>query len=250
MSSSKPPRGLKLTPSVLKSKLLLPKFSMNSKLMKSMMPKVLVKLKPVCIGLKLETECARSFLSDCVLLAMLPSLKPFLMMGLGIPLTKELLTPLLGITLRFSLHNLSVESEAALVACTSAVPSKLSSEQKDELENVLTLENLASVLALMADEKASGIDGFPCEFYKACWSFIGLDLHHVYLEALRTGSLGDIINCGNVKLIPKEGDPKCITNWRPITLLNVSYKLIAKALALKLRPLLLLIFLTRTNIIH
>jgi len=70
---------------------------------------------------------------------------------------------------------------------------------------------------------------------------VGPDLLHVYQEAMLTGSLGDLINKGNIKFIPKPGDPEIITNWRPITLLNVTYKIIPKALALKLRPLLPLI---------
>ena len=54
-----------------------------------------------------------------------------------------------------------------------------------------------------------------------------------YLEAYHSKSLGAIINKGNIKFIPKAGDPENIYNWRPITLLNVSYKIIAKALSLK-----------------
>ena len=86
----------------------------------------------------------------------------------------------------------------------------------------------------MADEKSLGHDGFPYEFYKHLWEHIGPDLHKVYLEAFQAKSLGAIINKGNIKFILKVGDPKDICNWRPITLLNVSYKIIAKALALKI----------------
>ena len=93
----------------------------------------------------------------------------------------------------------------------------------------------------MANDKTPGLDGFPCEFYKTFWDMIGPDLLHVYQEAMHTGSLGALINKGNIKFIPKPSDQKIITNWRPITLLNVSYKIIAKALALKLHPLLPLI---------
>lgn len=64
---------------------------------------------------------------------------------------------------------------------------------------------------------------------------------HVYNEAIFLGSLGEIINKGNIKFIPKAGYPEVITNWRPITLLNVRYKIISKATALKLRPILPLV---------
>lgn len=93
----------------------------------------------------------------------------------------------------------------------------------------------------MSNDKALGCDGFPCEFYKALWPCVGLDLHKVYLEAFHPQSLGQLINKGNIKFIPKVGDPEDICNWRPITLLNVSYKIIDKALTLKVRHLLPLI---------
>ena len=90
----------------------------------------------------------------------------------------------------------------------------------------------------MVNDKAPSCDGFPCEFYKAFWEKIDLDLHKVYLEAYYSYSLGSIINKGNIKFIPKAGNPEDICNWMPITLLNVSYKIIAKALSLKIRHLL------------
>ena len=93
----------------------------------------------------------------------------------------------------------------------------------------------------MADYKSLGCDGFPCEFYKHLWEHIGLDLHKVYLEAYHSKSLGAIINKENIKFIPKDGDPKDIFNQRPITLLIISYKIIAKAISLKIHHLLPLI---------
>ncbi|KAH9312921.1 hypothetical protein KI387_027956 [Taxus chinensis] len=54
----------------------------------------------------------------------------------------------------------------------------------------------------------------------------------VYQEAMQSRYLRNCINKGNIKFIPKVGNPELITNWQPITLLNVSYKIMAKALAL------------------
>ena len=90
----------------------------------------------------------------------------------------------------------------------------------------------------MADDKSLGCAGFSCEFYKHLREHIGPDLHKVYLEAYHAKILGAIINKGNIKFIPKVGDSKDICNWRPITLLNVSYKIDAKVLALKIRHML------------
>lgn len=62
----------------------------------------------------------------------------------------------------------------------------------------------------------------------------------MYKEVIAQGSLGEIINMGNIWFIPKVGDPKSITSWRPITLLNVSYKILAKSIAKRVKYFLLL----------
>lgn len=60
----------------------------------------------------------------------------------------------------------------------------------------------------------------------------------MYKEAVRKQSLGTDINKGIIWFIPKLQDPKLITSWRLITLLNVSYKILAKALAMHLKHIL------------
>lgn len=48
----------------------------------------------------------------------------------------------------------------------------------------------------MVDEKAPILDGFPCEFYKACWDFLGSNLHKVYLEVVQLALLGSSLTKG------------------------------------------------------
>lgn len=60
----------------------------------------------------------------------------------------------------------------------------------------------------------------------------------VYKEATGKGSLGVDINRGLIKLHLKEGDKALIKNWRPIILLNVSYKILAKMLSIRLENIL------------
>ena len=46
-------------------------------------------------------------------------------------------------------------------------------------------------------------------------------------------------NLGVVTIIPKgEKDPRMLSNWRPLTLLNTFYKLISRVLAERLKPVL------------
>lgn len=50
--------------------------------------------------------------------------------------------------------------------------------------------------------------------------YLGPNLYIMYLEEMQCGSLGIIINKGNEKFIPKNGDPNLFTSWRPIILMN------------------------------
>lgn len=103
----------------------------------------------------------------------------------------------------------------------------------------------------MANDKSPRLDDFPYEFYKILWDFLDLDLLHIYQEAIKIGSLGSITIKGNIRFIPKVGDPELITNQRLITLLNISYKIIYKTITLNLHTLLsMIIQLEQIGFIH
>jgi hypothetical protein len=53
-------------------------------------------------------------------------------------------------------------------------------------------------------------------------------------ESWATGILYQDLQQGTIKLIPKKADKRRITDWRPLTMLQVVYKLIAKLLAVRL----------------
>lgn len=57
-------------------------------------------------------------------------------------------------------------------------------------------------------------------------------------NALQSGSLDVDVLRAHMVLIPKGDNPDSITKFRPITLLNTSYKSLSKILVNRLRPLL------------
>lgn len=57
----------------------------------------------------------------------------------------------------------------------------------------------------------------------------------VVLTALNSGSILESINSTFIAPIPKIKDPKKVSNFRPISLCNVVYKLIAKVLVNRLK---------------
>jgi len=80
--------------------------------------------------------------------------------------------------------------------------------------------------------KSPGSDGLPIEFYQTFWTKISKYLINSYNDVINNGYLGFSQKQGVISLIPKKGkDPKKLKNWRPITLLNIDYKILTKYIA-------------------
>lgn len=64
---------------------------------------------------------------------------------------------------------------------------------------------------------------------------IGDDLIKEVLEAVNTGVIPEGWNTTTIVLIPKVDSPENVSQFRPISLCNVVYKVIAKMLAARLK---------------
>ena len=83
-------------------------------------------------------------------------------------------------------------------------------------------------IAQLKNNKAPGPDGFLVEFYKKCWHIIKGDLLPMF-EDLFSGQLHLFhLNFGTITLLPKKTDVVRIEQFRPICLLNVSFKIFTK----------------------
>ena len=86
----------------------------------------------------------------------------------------------------------------------------------------------------MARGKAPGLDGLPLEFYLSFWHVLAPDLLSVLNFSFLDGHFPISLRSGVITLLFKKGDRLNPANWRPITLLNVDYKICARALAARL----------------
>ncbi|PIK45416.1 reverse transcriptase [Apostichopus japonicus] len=86
----------------------------------------------------------------------------------------------------------------------------------------------------MAPNKSPGSDGLPREFYLECWDFIGADLLELYNESWVRGSLCPSQRVAVVTLLHKKGDRRKPANKRPISLLNTDYKILSKAMSMRM----------------
>ena len=102
-------------------------------------------------------------------------------------------------------------------------------------ENI-TLKECALALKAMYNNKAPGSDGFPAEFYKVFWPNIKEIILQNFQYAFTSHKLSIEQRRGILSLIPKKGsDLRKLKSWRPLTLLNTDYKILAKVLATRLQ---------------
>ncbi|CAM2118286.1 unnamed protein product [Caretta caretta] len=105
---------------------------------------------------------------------------------------------------------------------------------RDRLELPLTLAEFSEALRRMPTNKSPGMDGLTVEFYRAFWDILGPDLVTVWAESLQSGVLPLSCRRAVLALLPKKGDLRDLRNWRPVSLLSTDYKIVAKAISLRL----------------
>ena len=90
----------------------------------------------------------------------------------------------------------------------------------------------------MGPTKASGPDGMNALFYLKFWHVVGNNVVLAVLDFLNNGNMLPDINHTNIVLIPKVKNLERISEFRPISLCNVIYKIISKVLANRLKQVL------------
>lgn len=77
--------------------------------------------------------------------------------------------------------------------------------------------------------------GMPPIFFKSCWDFVGQDVIAASLSILNSGSMSKSLNHTFISLKPKTKNPEKPTNFKPISLRNVLYKIVSKTIANRLK---------------
>lgn len=86
--------------------------------------------------------------------------------------------------------------------------------------------------------KAPGSDGLHPYFYQQYLRNIQPSIISFWQEVFRTKSIPSEVNKTYLCLIPKVKHPTMITQYRPIGLCNILYKIITKNIVHKIKPLL------------
>eukprot|EP00253_Pinus_taeda_P023537 PITA_23537 len=124
------------------------------------------------------------------------------------------------------------------VAFLSNIPNPISPEENAILCRPITEKEIINVIWAMEADKAPGPDGFTIHFFKTCWHIIKADLQKMIRGFMTKSKIGGGTNSTYLVLIPKDTNPETFSRFRPISLCNASYKVLAKLLANRIKPLL------------
>ena len=113
---------------------------------------------------------------------------------------------------------------------------RLNNTKKEKLEENINLTEIETVLFKMKNNKSPGPDGYSYEFFKIFWENLKFLMLNTFKEYLDNKRINDQQNLGIITCLPKQGkDRRYMKNWRPITLLNSTYKIFSGLLAERLR---------------
>ena len=115
---------------------------------------------------------------------------------------------------------------------------QLNSDDANMCEGPVTMEECITAINGMKANKSPGLDGLTVEFYQKFSKHLCPLLIKSFKSSFETGELTRSQKQSVFSLLFKKGNPEDLENWRPISLLNVDYKIIARILALRLQKIL------------
>lgn len=126
-------------------------------------------------------------------------------------------------------------AEQALDQAVGALERTLSREDRELCDAPLSLMEIEAAVKSLNTGKSPGEDGLTCEFFKRFASRLAPILLLLYNDCESECRVGEGFAMSVVTLLFKKGDRSSLANYRPISLLNVDYKILAKVLAGRLK---------------
>ena len=113
---------------------------------------------------------------------------------------------------------------------------KLDKDTAAGLEHDILESEVLTVLKKMKNNKSPGSDGYTVEFFKFFWKDLKLFVVKAINCIFYNKELPISQRLGIISCLPKGDKPRqYLKNWRPITLLNVLYKIISGCLSQRIK---------------
>ena len=114
---------------------------------------------------------------------------------------------------------------------TVNVSKSLSITEKMKLNHPIQKAELDIAVKKLKSGKSPGLDGLTPEFYKCFWEDLCMPFGEMVETTFETGSLPESAKIAVAQLIFKKGNSQLLKNYRPISLTNYDYKIIAFVLS-------------------
>jgi len=121
---------------------------------------------------------------------------------------------------------------------TNHIASMVIDQHNAALMHPITLQEVDYVVMKMKEDTTPGLNGFTTNFFHACWDMLNMDVLDIVEESCNHQWALPSLSATFITLIPKEENDAVPSKYRPITLCNVTYKIITKVIENMIKPLL------------
>eukprot|EP00253_Pinus_taeda_P013241 PITA_13241 len=118
------------------------------------------------------------------------------------------------------------------------IPRFISPEHNNLLLQPIQLHEVDTAVRNLKAGKAPGPDGFTSDFFHHFWDLIQIEVWQLVEESRALRWMYPGLNATFLALIPKSEEANKPEKYRPIALCNITYKIVSKVIANRLKPLL------------
>ncbi|XP_075503965.1 uncharacterized protein LOC142541291 [Primulina tabacum] len=135
----------------------------------------------------------------------------------------------------FFQHLLTGDPSALASPDFSGFPSVISAVENEGIVVTPSLEEVRATVFSIHPDSVAGPDGFSSAFFQHCWEIVHQDVFDAVLDFFRGSPLPQGFTATTITLIPKVAGAHAWSDFRPISLCNVTNKIISKLLYSRLR---------------
>ncbi|KAL2248255.1 UNVERIFIED_CONTAM: hypothetical protein Sindi_2677800 [Sesamum indicum] len=125
----------------------------------------------------------------------------------------------------------SLLSDTSATSLPHDFPFQFPQIHQDVLSNLCqppSHDDIKEVVFSINKDSVAGPDGFSSAFFQACWNTIAEDVHAAVMDFFRGTPMPRSFSATSIILIPKNDSPQSWSEFRPISLCNVTNKILSK----------------------